>query len=224
MAWTAEEKFEYTNGSDLNGASGGSGFSDNWTGASSNISVQNSVTYQGTGAATATSASLGGGAMERDFTSGVTSGVYYIAMYRSSTSSGELRWNFRNQADNDSMSIKMNASGNIVLGSTSPVTVASYAANTWYVIRVTFDVAGNAGAGSYTAAVSTGGFGSAGTFGTESSSKTFQNSATTISHVLLDFGASAGTGVTNYWDYLSPTSPFTVAATPHNLSSLGAGA
>ncbi|WP_142249750.1 hypothetical protein [Bradyrhizobium sp. UNPF46] len=205
-----EDFNSYTpSGTDINGGSGGSGFSGNWSG-SGGILSDSSVVYGGAFSAKATSAGLGGNSYERPLTTALSgSGILvYGALRRDSSSSGELRVNLRTASgDNDAVTIKMNASGQIVIGSSSPVVVGTYAINSWYAFRLTIDTGGS---GSYTAAISADPFGTSGTWGTESASKAFQN-AGSLGFLLLDFGSSAGTGVTNYWDEIGTTSPFTSA-------------
>lgn len=212
MAWVAEETFEsYSNGNSISTLNGGTGFASGWSLGGGTLTITNSVAYDGSLSATATSAGLGGNNAIRQFSSDVSGAfVFYVALRRSSNSSGEARWNFRNTSNSDRLSVVMKADGKIyirgVTGGANNTEVGTYSADTPHVIRVT----GNTSTGSATAAISTDAYGTAGTFGTESSTVSF--STGDLRYVLIDFGDSAGTGVTSYWDYLSPTSPFSAPA------------
>lgn len=208
MAWAAEEAFNsYSNTTDINGGTGGTGWGANaWSRSGGAITSTTSSPMEGAAMATATSAGLGSNNYERQLGSDFSGyGTIYCALRRSSTSSGEVRWNFRNTTDSGRLSIVMNASGNIRLeGNLTQVTVLTgYSANTTYFFRIKVDTT----TGVATCQYSTDSYGTAGKWSNESSQATFSTGA--WRYVLIDFGAAAGTGVTNYWDYLSPTSPYT---------------
>lgn len=213
----SEDFNSYANGSSIATLNGGSGFGAAWSETTpGTFRTSNATTYEGAEAATCTIST--GDNAERQLGADITTTtIVYVAMRRSINNLGSMRLNMRNTTDNDAVSVVLNAAGNIVLGSTTPVTVASYVANTWYVIRVTIDPSGS---GSYTGAVSTDAFGSAGTFGTESSSKAFQNSGN-LRFILID--TPSATISTDTWDYISTTNPFVAAVTKNNLTLLGAG-
>jgi len=228
MAWTAVEDFEdYADATSISGLNGGTGWAGAWSLTGGTLVTNSSPVYQSTRGITATSAGLGGNNAERQLSSDVSgSFVIYCAMRRSSNSSGEIRWNFRNTGDSDRISVVMKADGiAYIRGVTTGANLASigsYSADTYYVFRIT----GDTSTGSVSAAMSSDAFGSAGSFGTESSSVSFNTGD--LRYVLIDFADGAGTGVTNYWDYLSATSPFAggggaTAPIIQNLALLGVG-
>lgn len=213
-AWVAVENFEYGSGTDLNGQSGGSGWSAAWTEAgTTGIAGNTSVFYEGTASVSATSANVGTGNNERQLTTDLTGNgnIVYVAMRRSVNNSGSHRFNFRDTGDNNRFSLAMKANGNIDLlsgtGGTSQTIVSGYSVDTWYVFRLTI----NTTAGTVTAAYSTDAYGSSGSFSSESSAATY--TAGDLRYVLLDADPDgAGSGATMYWDYMNSATPFVAAA------------
>lgn len=212
MAWVAQETFSgYADATDLSGLNGVGGWSAAWQeGGTAGIVTDAAVTYEGSRSAKSTSATVNTGNNFRQLATDLTGdgNVMYLAMRRSVNNSGSHRYNFRNPADSSRFSVVMLASGVLQLKSetagTSQTLVATYSVDTWYVIRLTINTA----AGTVTAAVSTDAFGSAGTFGSESSAATF--TAGDLRYVLLDADPDgAGSGATMYWDYISAVNPFT---------------
>lgn len=209
MAWVAIEDFNsYTPaGTSLSGGAGGSGWGANTWSLSGGTLVSDSTAYEGAFSVKATSAGLGGNNAERRLGTDLSgSFTFYCVIWKDVSNSGEMRWNFRDTGDNGRFSVVMDASDNIVLrsetGGTSQTIKTSYATSTFYVIKLVGDTA----AGTVNGAWSTDAYGSAGSFSSATSDATF--TAGDLRFVLVDFGASAGTGSTSRWDYLSPTNPF----------------
>lgn len=213
MAWVAEATFEGLSNADLNGQGGGSGWDTNWSG-SANYDVQNTVAYEGSQGVVNAS----GSNVQRTLTTGLsgTDNVLYIAARKTSTSAGV--WKLRlidNPVTTILGQVSMNASGNIRARADESVSVLTgYSANTWYVLRITI----NQTAETYKVAYSTDAYGSAGSFSADSSDASFESSGT-VGGLQFD----ADTGNTNYWDYISGTSPFPAGSTAHDLSLLGVG-
>lgn len=206
MAWTAEADFNDLSVADLTGQSGGSGWTGAWSG-STNFDVQASVAYEGANAVS----NAGGSNIARTLTTSRVTGIVYIAMRKSSNSSGGKKSRLRQSGGGIRVQINMLSSGNIVADASGSVTLVSgYSANTWYVFRITFDT----GAGTYTTATSTDAFGTAGTFSAESATSTM-GSTGNISDVMFD----SDTGDTGYWDYISDTTPFTTPSGPATLKT-----
>lgn len=207
----------------LNAGAGGSGWGGNWGAVGSfnpsQFSVVNSTAYDGTQSTICDGGT--GAAIGRALTTAISgSAVLYIAMRRTTTAgTNEGQFTLRNTSDQQRVGVFFNTSGRIILGSGGgSVDVAAYSANTWYAIRLTFNPATNAA----TLAFSTSAYGSAGTFGSESSSFTMGSSGDVAWLVL-----NGGDDDTMLFDYISGTSPFTGAAAGSRdgraLSLLGVG-
>lgn len=203
MAWSAEDTFDTYSDGDLNGNNGGTGWAAAWSG-SANYDVQGTTTYQGAKAITDAVGSSISRQMSADISN--SNSVVYVAMRRASTSSGAHYFILQNTSAAMRVSIVFNNSGNIVGNGT---TISAYSANTWYVLRVTLNVAGS----TYTVATSTGAYGTASTFSAESATCNMVMTGN-LRYVVLD----DDTGAAGYWDYISPTSPFVVASTGNFLT------
>lgn len=223
MAWVAVETFDsYSDAADLNGQNGGSGWSAAWTeGGTTGIVVDAAVTYDGGKSIKSTSATVGTGNNFRQLSTDLTGdgNVFYCAMRRSANNSGSHRINIRNTSDSGRVDLWMDADSNIYLkglpSGTQRTLVSGYSVDTWYVFKVTL----NTSSGTVTAAVSTDAYGTAGTFGADSSSSAFTSGD--IRYILVDADPDgAGSGATMYWDYFSGTSPFTSSA-PVNAIMFG---
>lgn len=209
-AWIAEDNFDsYSNGNTVPTLNGGSGWTVAWINdyQCTNSTIQTSVVYQGANAVISAS---GTDAVCTRYVTDITSGtvIVYFAVRRTVNNSGQAVIYF---AKNDPptntslLRINFNPSGNIVLdGATDATIFTGYSTNTWYVIRVTL----NATARTATAAYSTGAYGTAGTFSAESASVAYL-SGNDIGQFKI--AQEAGTSAVTYWDYISPTSPFTSA-------------
>ena len=202
MAWVAEDLFNGYSDGDLNANNGGSGWSGAWS-TNTLADVQGTVTYEG---AKGILDAGGNPAASRILTTAISdsSSIMYIAMRRSSTSTGQ-HYIILQAGASSRVSIIFNNAGNILGNGT---TIRTYAANTWYVLRITLNTSGN----SYTVATSTDAYGTAGTFSSESSTITMGTSGN-IDRVVFD----ADTGANSYWDYISGTSPFTSATNTGNF-------
>lgn len=203
MAWVAEALFDDLSNGSVVGQGGGSGWSNNWgdVGGSGAQQVSETSPYQGTkGLRTAAANLATGRALTTSLASGNT-GVIYLAMNRSATGGAEnMNITFRTSGDANRFGIHFDPDGNIYLGSGGGrVSLGAYSGGTWYAIRITYDMT----AGTCTAATSTGAYGSASSFGTESSAFTMTNSGD-VAWVVPNTG---DTGTASF-DYISPTSPF----------------
>lgn len=195
MAWVAVDNFDSYSDGDLNGNNGGTGWAAAWSG-STNYDIQGTTTYQGAKAVKNSTAATG--SITRQLTTGVSdSGILYIAIRRSVNNAGEHRTNIRNQSNQNSAQIIMDASANIYIGvgGTTATIVSGYSTDTWYLIRLTFDVSTD----TYTGAYHTGS-----AWSSESSSVPFTNTATSINYIAFDRSADAGD---NYWDIVTGASP-----------------
>jgi len=215
MAWTAVENFDSYSDGDLAGNNGGSGWSGAWAnGAVEVIDVNGTQTYQGAKSVTDNSA-VNNAFYTRDLTSAVTGdgNIVYLAMRKGSTSSGLLNVSIRNSGSGNRAEVRFNTSGNLVLvGTTTATILAGYSADTFYAIRLTFNVT----AGTSTAAYSTGTFGGGGSWSSESSAVTMNNSGN-IDRIGL--GRDAGTS-TDYWDYISGTDPLPASTSVKTIDGL----
>jgi len=201
MAWVAEDTFEgATDEANLTAWSGGTGWAGAWVNAATNLERSDTATaYDGSVSARVVS-NAGNTFYTRTLSSSTTSGVVYVALSKSSTSAGENSFSLRSSAGGRAI-VRLTAAGNLqAFGSSGAVNLlAGFTVNTWYVVRITFDTT----AGTFTAAYSTGGYGTGGTFGTESSSITMFGSGA-IDRV----GAGGDTGANSWVDYISGTTPF----------------
>lgn len=217
MAWVAEALFDDLTNGTVVGQGGGSGWADNWgdVGGTGALQVSTTSPYEGTKALVTAAANLAVGRSLTTALTGGNSGVIYMAMKRSATGGAEnMNITFRTSGDAARFGVHFDPDGNIYLGAgAGRVSLGAYAGGTWYVIRVSYDMT----AGTCTAAISTGTYGSAGTFGSESSAFTMLSSGD-VAWVVPNTG---DTGTASF-DYISPTSPFT-AGTVGNLMTLGVG-
>lgn len=197
MAWVAVENFDSYSDGDLAGENGGTGWSGAWAnGAVEVLDVAGTQTYQGAKAVTDNSA-VNNSFYTRDLTSAVSGdgNIVYFAMRKGSTSSGLLNINIRNSGSGNRAEVRFNTSGNLVLVGTTTVTLlAGYSADTWYAIRLTFNV---------TAGTATAAYNSGSGWSSESSAVTMNNSGN-IDRIAL--GRDAGTS-TDYWDIITATDP-----------------
>lgn len=217
MAWTATDNFNsYSNG-DLAGENGGSGWSGAWSnGATALINVVDSPVYEG--AKSIELNTTDNTFYTRDLTTAISTNgnILYMVLRRTSTSSGEIANSIRNSSTGNRVGIKMNASGNITLVGTTTVTLKTgYSANTWYAIRLTFNVIANTA----TAAISEGTYQTGGTWGSESSAVTMNESGDIDR---IGIGGDVGTGQ-DFMDYISGTDPLT-AVGPANLKTYNTNA
>jgi hypothetical protein len=201
-AWVATDDFEtYTNGASMNGASGGSGFTDNWSTA--NWIATTASSYHGTKAARTTN-----GFMQRDY-GGISSGTVtlYVALMRSATDTTHAsRVYVQNAAQSAGVGIQFNeTSGAITVdGSTAnQVIVPTFTAGQWYVFRIIIDRDNWKVSVDY----STDAYGSAGTWNTGVTNISMFGSASDLSNLRYECDNLSTTFY--YTDYLGSTSPFT---------------
>ena len=205
MAWTASADFNGLSDGNLAGQGGGSGWSGNWVnGLTAQMLVTGTTTYEGAKSVDTVDASSGT-FYYRALTSAVSGNgnIVYFAMRKSLNNSGEVSGGLRTAGTpgTSRVAVKLDASGNIVLsGSTSVTVLAGYSVDTWYVIRLTFNVDANTA----TVAYSTTAFGGSGAWSAESSAVTM-NSTGDIGNFQIQSDPNAGT---SYLDYISPTEPF----------------
>lgn len=208
MAWVAEADFNGLSDGDLNGQGGGTGWTGNWAGGT-NYDVQGTTRYEGAKAIIGDNSSI-----DRTLTTAVSGdgNIVYFAARRSVTNSGQSYVHFQS-AGGSRCGIIMNNAGAIKTypGSASTI-LASYSANTWYVFKLTMNVASN----TFDVDYSTGAYGSAGTW-TTGVAGVAMSSTGNITKVTYDLDTN-GTQ-TQLFDYISGVSPFT-AAGPANLKSL----
>jgi len=144
MTWIAEDNFEsYSNG-DLNGGSGGSNWSTNWAG-STDFDVQDTVVNEGSKAVKVTHGNGENFDMVRTF-SGISAGVVYVDVRRSTNSNGNFYVILREGATSR-VFIRFGADGNISIYDhdiTDYQTIQAYSADTWYRLGIEFDDASEA--------------------------------------------------------------------------------
>lgn len=205
MAWVATADFNGLSDGNLAGQGGGSGWSGNWVnGATAQMLVTGTSTYEGAKSVDTVDASSGT-FYYRPVTSAVSGdgNIVYFAMRKSLNNSGEVSGGLRTAGTpgTSRIAVKLDASGNMVLsGSTSATLLTGYSVDTWYVIRLTFNVDANTA----TAAYSTTAFGGSGSWSAESSAVTM-NSSGDIGNFQIQSDPNAGT---SYLDYISDTEPF----------------
>jgi len=203
MAWVAIETFEgYADEANLAGQTGGSGWSDGWSNAASNTILSDTATAsEGSVSARAVS-NAGNTFYTRDLTTAISdAGVIYVSLRKSSTSAGENAFSLR--AGGNRVSCKLDSSGNAVVGS---ATMFSFSANTWYDIRITFDVS----AGTYTGAYWTGSAWSA-----ESATQTMGSSGN-----ITKVGIGGDTGSSSWVDNITSVDPHPVTYTPSPIAHI----
>lgn len=203
MAWTATDDFNgYSNG-DLAGQGGGSGWSGNWVnGLTAQMLVTGAQTYEGAKSVDTNDASSNT-FYYRLLASPISSNgnVMYYALRKSLNNSGEVMGGLRSSGGSR-LSVALNAAGNLTLsGSTVVDLVTGFSVNTWYIVRVTFNVVANTA----TAAWSTASFGGTGSWSAESSAITMAGSGD-IDRFQIQSDPNAGT---SFLDYISDTEPFT---------------
>lgn len=140
MAWSATDDFEsYADASSLDGASGGSGWTGNWTASGGTWTVEDDVPYEGVryvfGSPLAQDQNI-----SRTFTA-VSSGTLRVAMRRSNqTQSFIIQFK---SAGGTRFHIYLDGTPNILVtdgdGANSQIVQAGYSVNTWYEIWVDFD-------------------------------------------------------------------------------------
>jgi len=204
MAWVAVADFNALTTADLAGQAGGTGWTGNWVnGAVAAMNVTAAQAWEGAKSVDINDA-VSNTFYYRELASAVTGdgNIVYFALRRSLNNSGECSGGLRSNTapGNSRVSVGLKANGNLELGGTSTVTLLTgYAVNTWYVIRLTFNV----DAGTATAAYSTNTFGGTLTFSAESSAVTMASSGD-ITRFQIQADANAGT---DFLDLITGTNP-----------------
>jgi hypothetical protein len=204
MAWVAEDDFNSYGTGDLNGGSGGGGWGANWSG-SVNFDTTTSPTWEGSDAITNAS----GSNISRNIVTALSTDghVVYFAMRKTSTSAGGNKVRFTSSGTIRAQ-IMLNSSGNCTATTSGGTSVfTGYSANTWYAFKVTLDVS----SGTYDVDYSTDAYGAEGTWTAGASGISLENSGN-IDNVQFD----SDTGNTNYWDYISGTSPYRGVGITHS--------
>ena len=152
MSWVAEEDFEsYADESDLKTQSGGSGWSAAWTGGANTVYADTATASEGS-VSSRTVSNSGNTFYWRTLTTTIsTTGIIYYSMRKSSTGSGVNSVALRSSGGGR-FQVRLDNSGNIQAynqNTTAWVTLTSFSANTWYDIRVTFDVSASSFSVSY---------------------------------------------------------------------------
>lgn len=141
MAFAGNDDFEsYTSGNDLNGGSGGSGWSANWTASSTHVKVQNSTVYEGSNAADIDCPS-GENTAVRTFTATGDVSIYVAA--QKGTQAGSNASIALLNGSNWFCYISFLGTGNIIHyyspSWTSETLVTGYSASQWYVFNIEVD-------------------------------------------------------------------------------------
>ena len=203
MAWTAEDKFNSYSAGNLDGNNGGTGWSGAWTyKEGGHYSVETSDTYEGAAAISGTNTN---GNTYRDFSSSVSSGVFYVAM-KFTSGSGDASFYLKN-GTGASFSvfagIQMRDSGhNIkITGASSNTILSGFDTTKWYLFEVTI--------------ISTSSF-KVRYYVDGAWSSYFGPYTSGVTGTVDGIDLNSGSNQTVYWDYISPTNPFStnVTATP----------
>jgi len=198
--WTPEESFNsYSVGADLNGGSGGSGWSGNWVRASSPnnpIVAEASVTYDGSTSVRTTSNNAG---VYRSLGS-LTAGSLYVAMRKTSTSSGSWYLTLGDGSyPTDRMAIRAGTGGNIeIYDNNTGYQITAYNADQWYVINIEFDNTNHAN--QYRARVHDG-------ISWSSFSSWYTVSGGSYSGIIYVSPQGDCSGITCYWDTIQSANP-----------------
>lgn len=139
MVWPATENFDsYTVDADLNGGSGGSGWSGNWSLVSGTITTPNAPAG-GQGGNAAKSTGLGGEDRYNRAISAITAGtVRFRARLNTTTPNIEVMVRLL-ESGTARMAIQFDA-GNIKINNNGTLeTIQAFSADTWYTIDVDFD-------------------------------------------------------------------------------------
>lgn len=138
MAWTPTDNFEsYSTGASLNGGSGGSGWSGNWS--TSGTTVENAPAGM-----TGKSAFITGNEVEavRTFTEPTGTNIVTFKM-RPSVNNVAIRATFVDTGVASRFLVRFDSDGNIKAGGSGSDTLQAYSANTTYTIKVKFGHNGN---------------------------------------------------------------------------------
>lgn len=167
-----------------------------------NVNVQTATVYEGTKAlgSSVTTNSIIGRSLATELTG---AGVVYVSMYRNNSNTGSALATiafFRNSSGANRFAVFLSgATGNMGGDLAGAVVLADYSLNTWYTLRITYDMSAN----TYTVAYSTDAYGTVGTFSSESATYTMSNSG-----AVTGISLRAGTHDRGFIDYISSETPF----------------
>ena len=208
MAWVAVENFDSYSDGDLHGENGGSGWASAWSG-SVEFDVQGSEVFKGTKAIVCNVNS--NVEISRNLSSTSETGIVYCAMRKASTDTGSLQINFKG-ISGTRFRVVLWPNGTLVLnGNTTQVLLNPFVANTWYLVRVTYDTNANSCTASYYT-------GSA--WASDTSAVTMTGtSQQELNGVRLSDSETGATA--NYWDEITGEDPniIHVTVTPDTLTA-----
>jgi hypothetical protein len=196
MAWVAEENFNSYSDGDLNTLNGGSGFSGAWSGGVS-YDVQGTVVLEG--AKAVVNSGNANADIQRDLTTATNTGVVYFGIRRNDTgTTGQYQIQFRNSVSGVVFKVVMDAGKIDLVGASTQTLVATYLADTWYGIRITYS--DTAGTPSVVGATNSG------TGWSADSADVDVFAAGEINRILVSIDA-LGAGVSAYLDSISASDP-----------------
>lgn len=140
MAWTATENFDsYADEGELNGASGGSNWTGNWSvdGGNGKFLAESAVSYQGANACKF--ANNADDQMRRTFSN--ASGIMHIAIRSTAVTLGPF---IAIRGDTDSKyccRLRMQSGGALEVEAASNISLGTYTTNTWYAVHIEVDSA-----------------------------------------------------------------------------------
>lgn len=138
--WTGiDTEFGGTDG-DLDGTTGGSGWSGAWSGGNTDYDVQGTTVYSGSKAVQNAALDDLDAAESRTLTTAQTTGTFRIALRRSDVSSNSFQVILRNTEPQDVAKIMFTPTAINLVGNTTVACLASPSANTWYLVDVNFDM------------------------------------------------------------------------------------
>lgn len=207
-SFAGEDNFEsYTNGNDLDGTGGGTGWNGNWRATATNVKAQNSVVYEGSMAGDI-DATSGESTALRTFASACDDGSLYIAIRKAVV--GTTGLSVALATGNDAVAgwrtyVTFSSGGDVISyyttgWSSSDTLISGYSAGQWYILNFEWDypVEGS----NFRVRIHNGT--SWGSFTPWRQS--IQGSFTTLDRVRIANNASPSTG-TSYFDIISASDP-----------------
>lgn len=203
MAWVAEEDFDsYTNGNDLNGKSGGSGWSAAWSGGTA-FDISNAQSYDSPNSCITTNADQN---ISRSLTSATTSGTLYFAV-KCTAMASDFQVDFKVGASAAFRFSFRNTDNIEILGAVTTVYNSAFSTSLWYLWEVVYN--GTTADIRIHDGTSWGATSSALAYGTTGD----------VTQIAFNGGASQ----TCYVDKITATNPLVSAAVP-SMATLGVGA
>lgn len=200
-SWTGVENFDsYTNGDNLNGKNGGTGWSGAWTDVALSLYVvSNAQSVSSPNSVSFTTSTGQEAAIKRSVTTASSvDGDVVEFQFRKTTTSVNLP-NIQFYSGGTFITfVVFDTSGAITLNGTN---VGSYSANTWYKIDVQFDYTNDR------ARVSVDG-------GAYSSYVAFSTAVSSLDTIWLSNSAAGSGSMTVYWDSIQAPAAATVASSP----------